>query len=263
MTSLDSNYEYRGMMAQFWDLLRGDTSQWEDRFFYLDVIQESGQPVLDVGCGTGRLLIDYLSQGIDIDGVDNSPEMLALCAQKAAAINRQASLYQQSMQALSLPRRYQTILVPSSSFQLLITPEQAQTAMQRFYAHLLPGGVLVMPFMLIWSGESDQPVITEEFSREVTRPQDGAIIRRRSISHYEQATQLESTEDIYEVILDGVIIASEKHSRSPATRGYRQEQALSLYREAGFSDIRLLSGFTFEPAKADDFVFTLIGKRPF
>lgn len=37
-------------------------------------------------CGTGRLLLDYLAQGIDIDGVDNSPEMLALCRPDAAAV---------------------------------------------------------------------------------------------------------------------------------------------------------------------------------
>ncbi len=48
-----SDYEYSGLMAQFWDLLRGDTSLWADRFFYLDVITQAGQPVLDVGCGTG------------------------------------------------------------------------------------------------------------------------------------------------------------------------------------------------------------------
>jgi ubiquinone/menaquinone biosynthesis C-methylase UbiE len=76
-------YEYQGLMAEAWDVLRGDTSNWSDRHFYLAAIQNYGQPVLDVGCGTGRLLLDYLQQGIDIDGVDNSPAMLAICRRKA------------------------------------------------------------------------------------------------------------------------------------------------------------------------------------
>ncbi|HZG65094.1 MAG TPA: class I SAM-dependent methyltransferase, partial [Herpetosiphonaceae bacterium] len=107
-----SDYEYRGLMAQAWDLLRGDTSQWPDRFFYLDAIGRFGLPVLDVGCGTGRLLLDYLAQGIDVDGVDNSPEMLALCRAKAATLALTPTLHEQTMETLALPRRYRTIIVP-------------------------------------------------------------------------------------------------------------------------------------------------------
>ena len=87
------DYEYHGMMAQTWDLFRGDTSKWEDRNFYLEIIRESGQPVLDVGCGTGRLLLDYLSQGVDVDGVDLSPEMLNLCRQKADKMRMTPNLW--------------------------------------------------------------------------------------------------------------------------------------------------------------------------
>ncbi len=76
------NYEYYGLMVKYWDLLRGDTSNWPDRFFYLDVIRKSGQPVLDVGCSSGRLILDYLAEGIDIDGVDISPEMIVTAGVK-------------------------------------------------------------------------------------------------------------------------------------------------------------------------------------
>ena len=72
-------YEYHGLMAEAWDLLRGGTSGWDDRPFYLELIRRFGEPALDVGCGTGRLLLDYLTEGIEIDGVDVSPDMLAVC----------------------------------------------------------------------------------------------------------------------------------------------------------------------------------------
>lgn len=71
-----NDYEYRGLLASSWDLLRGDTSDWPDRPFYRAIILDDGQPALDVGCGTGRLLLDYLADGIDVDGMDLSPEML-------------------------------------------------------------------------------------------------------------------------------------------------------------------------------------------
>src|SRR5579864_6487150 len=103
------DYEYRGLIAQAWDLLRGDTSHWEDRPFYRDIIHASGQPALDIGCGTGRLLLDYLADGIDIDGVDCSPEMLEIFRQKAQKRGLHPTLFQQSMEALDLPRSYRTI----------------------------------------------------------------------------------------------------------------------------------------------------------
>lgn len=257
-----SDYEYSGLMAQFWDLLRGDTSRWADRFFYLDVIAQYGQPALDVGCGTGRLLLDYMQQGIDVDGMDNSPEMLDILRRKVAALGLQPRVYLQTMETLDLPRRYRTILVPSSSFQLLTDPAAAAEALHRFYQHLEPGGVLVMSLFILGVDEHGEPIPEDEGTSEVVRPEDGAIIRRWSRSVYDHANQLEDTEDRYEVIVDGVVVASEVRSRARATRGYTQAQAIALLQQAGFADVHLTSGFSFTPAAPEDTLFCIFGTRP-
>src|SRR5690349_3495372 len=145
MTTPD--YEYYGLIPRYWNLIRGDTSNWEDRFFFLDVVRKYGEPALDIGCAAGRLLIDYMSQGIDIDGVDISPEMIAICRENAAQKGLHPNLYIQGMTELHLPRKYKTILVPSSSFQLLLGPEEPLRALSRIYEHLEPGGVFATPFM--------------------------------------------------------------------------------------------------------------------
>ncbi len=256
-----AEYEYYGLMAQTWDLFRGDTSGWEDRRFYLDIIHDSGQPVLDVGCGTGRLLVDYLGLGVDIDGVDISPEMLALCRKKAQSTGLTVTLFEGSMEAMDLPRKYKTILVPSSSFQLIIEPDKAQTAIKNLYDHLLPGGRLIMPFMLLRKG-GDALEHDWQLSGEATRPADGAIFRRWSRDRFDPDTQLEHNEDRYEVIKDGKVIASEYHKRSPATREYSQKQALALYIQAGFVDLLLYKGFTHEQASDADELFTISGVKP-
>ena len=252
------DYEYKGLMAQAWDVLRGDTSRWEDRLFYLEAIAKYGQPVLDVGCGTGRLLLDYLAQSIDIDGVDNSPEMLALCREKAARQGLAPTLYQQFMETLALPRRYRTILVPSSSLQLVIEPELARRAVQRLAAHLEPGGMLVAPFMLVW--KPGEP-LESEWERSATRAEDGVVFRRVACSRYEPAIECEHTEDLYQMIVNGQVVAEELHRRSPATRSYSQAQARQLFEQAGLAQVQMYSEFTFEPVKPEDSVFTLVGQK--
>ena len=254
------DYEYYGLMATTWDLFRGDTSEWEDKFFFLDLIGQYGQPVLDVGCGTGRLVLDYLSQGLDVDGVDNSPDMLAICQAKAAQLGLTPNLYQQTMESLDLPRKYQTIIVPSSSFQLVTDLDLAKQAMKRFYDHLEPGGILVMALMLMW-----QPDAPKEMDwtliMEVPHPEDGTVVRRWLKNWHDVENQLEHTEDRYEILRDGEVITSEYHQWSPATRWYSQEQATQLYQDAGFSNIQVFKGFTKESATEADGVFTVLGQK--
>jgi SAM-dependent methyltransferase len=252
------DYEYKGLMAEAWDLLRGDTSQWPDRFFFREVIQRSGQPVLDVGCGTGRLLLDYQAQGIEIEGVDNSPEMLALCRQKAQALGLRPVLYEQQVEDLALPRQYQTILIPSSSLQLLIAPELALQALERVRAHLVRGGALAASLMTLWApGEP----LESEWEKTAVRPSDGATIRRVAKSRFDPVTGLEHTEDLYQVVAGGLVVAEEQHQRSPATRSYTQAQARALLAQAGFAEVVLYHEFTFEPARPEDTLFTVVARE--
>lgn len=249
------DYEYRGLMAEAWDLLRGDTSHWADRFFFLDLIHRYGQPALDVGCGTGRLLLDYLAQGIDIDGVDNSPEMLAICRRKGEAMGLTPTVYEQYIEHLALPRRYRTIIVPSSSLQLVVDPWAAQEALRRLVAHLEPGGALCASIMTLW--RHGDP-LESTFEQSAQRP-DGATIRRVSRTRYDPATACEDSEDRYQVIVDGVVIAEEYYSRAPAVRSYTQEQVRTLFEQAGLVEVRLFHEFTFDPAALDDTLFTVVG----
>jgi ubiquinone/menaquinone biosynthesis C-methylase UbiE len=257
------DYEYHGFMAQHWDVLRGDTSLWDDRGFFLDVIERYGDPVLDVGCGTGRLLIDFRAAGWDIDGLDISPEMLEICEEKADALGVGIDVYLQPMEELDLPRQYATIMVPSSAFQLIVDETKASTAMQRFYDHLRPGGVLVMPFMKLWEGDRPPTEMPRDWvwMTEVTR-RDGAVVRRSSKAYYDLEHNLEHTEDLYEVLVNGEVVEQELHHRSPATRGYDQTEAVALFAAAGFEPVERLSAWSFDTADDTANVFVVVGHKP-
>jgi SAM-dependent methyltransferase len=253
-----SDYEYRGLIASSWDLLRGDTSGWADRPFYRAVIERSGGPALVVGCGTGRLVLDYLAQGTDVEGLDNSPEMLAICRRKAGALGLHPVLHEQALERLDLPRAYRTILVPSSTFQLVVDAADAAESLRRLHAHLAPGGTLVMSLMVL--GGPAEPG-EWRLVGEAIRPEDGLLVRRWNRTVYDAAHQLASTEDRYELLDGARVVASERHARAPATRSYTQAQAVAALRAAGFVDVRLTSGFTEQPAAPADPVFCAFGRR--
>ncbi len=113
-----------------------------DHDFYKAVIEQAGWLALDVGCGAGRLLRSYLRAGLAVEGVDMAADMLAMCREKARAEGLQTVLYKQPLQALDLPQRYAAIIVPCGSFVCVMGRDHALEALRRFYAHLLPGGIL-------------------------------------------------------------------------------------------------------------------------
>ena len=250
--------EYKGLMAQAWDALRGDTSHWPDRFFYLDLIKRYGQPVLDVGCGTGRLLLDYLDQGIDIDGVDNSPEMLAICRQKAQQRGLPINLYEQFLEELTIPRKYKVILIPSSSIQLIIDPELVRKALQKIYDHLQPGGVLAASIMTI--RQEGDPLFSE-WTKTAVDPITGNEYRRLARSWFDPESECERTEDIYHLVVEDRVVKEEHHQRNPATRSYTQDQAKQLFNSIGFENVELFHEFTTKPVQPTDTLFTVVAQR--
>ena len=79
MTAGDAQTWHYGVVARWWAEFNVDGPEID----YFRVFVEAGQPALDAACGTGRLLIPYLHAGLDVDGSDISPDMLALCRERA------------------------------------------------------------------------------------------------------------------------------------------------------------------------------------
>ena len=251
----DADVEYVGLIAEAWDALRGDTSFWDDRHFFLEVVRERGDPVLDVGCGTGRLLLDFLGQGIDVDGVDNSAEMLALCRRKAERLGLTPNLHLQSMSELDLPRRYRTVMVPSSSFQLLLDRAEAGRALDAFHRHLEPGGTLALPIIVFEEASEQSWTAEAPFD-------DGSTVRRTARAVFDPVRRVESTDDLYEVFRDGQVVRSERHVRDRATLAWTPDEVRDALEARGFVELEFLSGFTRRPHKAGDEEFSVLARRP-
>lgn len=155
-----------GLMARNW--AENNTTGPEIAYFQQQ-IEKNGQPALDAGCGTGRLLIPFLRAGLDVDGCDVSGDMLAYCQQTAEREGLSPRLHRQALHKLDLPRRYQTI-VACGVFGIGVSREKDFLALQRFHQHLLPGGLLLLEVYLPYEDAKVWPLWRKEARTNLPEP---------------------------------------------------------------------------------------------
>ena len=219
----------------------------------------SGQPALDVGCGSGRLLVPWVADGLDVDGVDASVDMIAACRVAAHKVGCEPVLYVQPTHRLDLPRRYRTI-VNCGAFGLGGSRADDTEGLRRLRAHLLPGGVLALDFE-VYEFDDDrwrrwQPRPADETpppSQERRLGLDGfhyAVRQRiaavdvaeRSMTRELQAWQWQHDE----------LVAHETHTL--ISNLYSSNEIVTLLESVGFTDVHVLGGYHGgTPTKHDKF----------
>lgn len=234
-----SEWHYTGLAAQCYDLWFG-SEPYVDQAFFQRRIAEARGPALEVACGTGRLLIPYLRDGLEVEGVDSSPEMLALCRAKALSYGRSPVLYEQLMQDLALPRRYATIYVPFGSFQILVRRDEAFEALRRFHAHLDPGGQVLISLFVPWT---DFRLENQwRLRRSGTRTTDGALIHIYECTRSDRLEQEQTIWLRFEVYQGGRLIDSEM--RTQQLRWYHKYEFEMMLEMCGFGDVAVYGDYT-------------------
>lgn len=98
---------------------------------------------LDLACGTGSFTLELKKRGVDIYGVDMSPQMLAQAQQKAFEQGENILFLCQKMQNIDLYGTVDTVVCTLDSLNHLINPEDLQSTFQRVALFLNPGGYFV------------------------------------------------------------------------------------------------------------------------
>src|SRR4051812_23988253 len=110
-----------------------------DVLFYRTLARETGGPVLELGCGTGRTLLPIAADGAECVGLDASPAMLQALKEKTPPAN--LTLIEGRMESFDLgERRFRLITAPFRVLSHLLDTETQLAALDRVRHHLLPGG---------------------------------------------------------------------------------------------------------------------------
>src|SRR5438876_5838475 len=173
--------------------------------FFVEAAQASGGPVLEVGCGTGRVLIPTARAGVDIVGLDLSPHMLAVCRERlgheSTAVQSPVQLVQADMRNFNLERTFRLITVPFRPFQHLITVDEQRECLESIRRHLADGGRLILdlfnPNLDALASRQHGEEVGEE--PEFVTPDGRRVIRRHRIVAHDRFNQIMHVDLIYYV----------------------------------------------------------------
>lgn len=119
-----------------------------DVAFHVDLARETGGPVLELGCGTGRVVWPLADAGFDVVGLDLSEPMLrraeAKRADHAEDVGACVRFEAGDMARFDLPERFRFVFSGCRAFMALLTPEDQRACLERVHRHLEPGGMLVL-----------------------------------------------------------------------------------------------------------------------
>lgn len=218
--------------------------------FFVEAAREAGSPVLELGSGSGRVLIPTARAGIEITGLDASASMLAVCRQELGReppeVRARVTLVQGDMRSFELGRTFALVTAPFRPFQHLESVEDQLACLGSVRRHLRIGGKLILDLFNPSIEGLATPVGVESVPEaEFTMPDGRRVVRRSRIVSRDRARQVNRVELLYDVTHpDG---RTERLVHAFAMRYLFRFEAEHLLVRAGFEVDAIYSGYDRSP----------------
>lgn len=235
-----SPYDYPNLYDILFESLDFDIPYWTE------LALQAGGPILEAGCGTGRVLLRLLEAGVDADGFDASAPMIGRFREKARARGWEGRGVVADMREFALPRRYSRVICAFNGFAHCETTDDQLRALRCCRGHLAPGGALVIhmsyPGPKYWAEPDGSPVL----ETETAAPGSGRRIQLWDTRTKDPVSQRqESVVEIRELGPDGATAAS--HRSFTSQRWVYPFELELLFRAAGYSRWTIYGGFEGRP----------------
>ena len=197
-------YEDQEFVAEFYDGEYANLNR-RDVEFFVDYSRKTEGKTLELGCGTGRVLIPTVLAGCEITGLDLSPYMLKKCHEKLAELpaklQKNIELIQGDMTDFSTGEKYPLVTIPFRPFQHLMSIPEQKSCLFCTYKHLEDKGKLVFDvFHPFFPRLIETKYLMEMDAGLPFKLSDGRIVRRtQRIAAYHRTEQYNDCELIYYV----------------------------------------------------------------
>jgi SAM-dependent methyltransferase len=195
---------YDGFIADYYDSSPILVNRTQDIAFYVAAASKYGDPVLELGCGTGRVTMAIAKAGYRVVGLDISEKMLERAAEKRSTLLREArerlQLVQGDMTRFALKERFRTIVIPFRPFQHLLEVEQQMNCLRCVREHLLPNGRLILDFFQTDAERMHDPMFLKESSLvEYDLPGGRRVALSERVAAFRRGQQRNDVEMIFRV----------------------------------------------------------------
>jgi SAM-dependent methyltransferase len=232
---------------------------------YLELAAAQGGRVLEVACGSGRVLVPLAQAGHQVTGVDASAHMLAVAREKLAAAGpaaeANARLVQGDMRSFQLDERFDLAVIAVKSFAYLTARADQEQTLARVAAHLRPGGLLAIDLMHPAPAWLLEPVgsLRQDLVQDV--PAQGiTVARTEAVVSTDLAAQVRVIRSAYEIVAaDGMV--RKRFVEWPYRYIYRFE-AEHLLERAGFTIEALYGGYQREPFSSESRTMLFLARGP-
>lgn len=215
--------------------------------YYLERIQANSskyQRVLEIGSGTGRALIPLLEEGVNIEGIEYSDEMLSLCRDELARRQLTTSLYQGDYITCQFPHSFDTLIIPVATFNLITAHKGIQLFLEKCVSDLKKGGRIIF--------DIDLPFYPELGERQRSQYEWDS---QKSISVEHEITKIDwLTQEIhhlytYQLWKNQRLIDTQHQQLN--IKWYGLTEIRFLLEQAGFKNVVISADYEYELAPSD------------
>ncbi len=223
-----------------------------DVAWYRQLAREAAGPVLELGTGTGRVLLALAESGAPCTGLDSSEAMLQELRRKPLPAN--VNLVLADIRSFALGQRFALIAAPFRVFQHLETVADQLACLGCVREHLAPGGRLA--FDVFVPDPARLAVEVHPEAEDARYQRDGEEVVRFVALRIERARQLLQVQVRYERRRDGRVRGEDRAELR--LRFFHRYELLHLLARAGFGEVALYGGFAREPFGEDSRDFVVV-----
>ena len=231
--------------------------------FYVDLAKQIGGPILEMGCGTGRVLLPIARMGIEIHGLDNAPTMLGILRERIQnepeQVRSQIALHQGDMRQFRGQKKYALVTIPFRPMQHMYTLEDQVAALKTGAFHLDNDGILALDVFFPKFQLMDVGIGEEMLELEwPAKSHPGRIVRRYfKKDAVDKINQIFSATFIFRTY-DNETLLSEETERIKLSY-YAYPQLKALFRLAGLESVEEYGSFSKTPLDntAKEMIFLL------